>query len=115
MAPLNNKYTSGPWEAYHSVGAGWSVRKQHERPGYTGLAPICSMSWWQFDIPDIIDDKISEANARLIASAPDLLETLEQALKWTGFKSAFGNEEYYDEPMPPWAQKARIIISNLKE
>lgn len=60
------EHTPGPWEAYYVGGAGWSVRKRDERPGYTGLAPICSMAWWQFDIPGIIDDEISKANAERI-------------------------------------------------
>lgn len=87
-------HTPGPWEAYHSSGAGWNVRKQHERPGYTGLAPVCSMAWWQFDIPGIIDDKISEANARLIAAAPDLLAYLEtvRELAQEGDMTAVGIE-----------------------
>lgn len=72
-----DKHTPGPWEAFSVTGAGWSVRREHERPGYTGLAPICTLAWWQFDIPGIIDDKISEANARVIAAAPDLLHALE--------------------------------------
>lgn len=79
---MTKKHTPGPWEAQNTEGAGWSVRKQHERPGYTGLAPICSMAWWQFDIPGIIDDEISGANARLIAAAPDLLAACEAALAW---------------------------------
>lgn len=70
---MPSKHTPGPWEATCTTGAGWSVRRMHERPGYKGLAPICSMAWWQFDIPDIIDDNISSANAHLIAAAPDLL------------------------------------------
>lgn len=76
-----SKHTPGPWEAYNTTGAGWSVRKQHERPGYEGLAPICSMAWWQFDIPGIIDDEISEANARLIAAAPSMLNVLQAVSK----------------------------------
>lgn len=72
-----NNFTPGPWEVYHTVSAGWVVRRQVERPGYTGLAPICSMAWFQFDIPGIIDDGISEANARLIAAAPEMLLALQ--------------------------------------
>lgn len=64
-------HTPGPWEAFHVTSAGWSVRRQHEREGYTGKAPICSMAWWQFDIPGIIDNEISGANARLIAASPN--------------------------------------------
>ena len=72
------QHTPGPWEAVNNVGAGWSVRRQFERPGYTGLAPICSMAWFQFEIEGIINDAISEANARLIAAAPELLAALQQ-------------------------------------
>ena len=66
--------TPGPWEAVFKVGAGWEVRRSQPRPGHTGLAPICAMAWFQFPIPGLIDDAISEANARLIAAAPELLE-----------------------------------------
>lgn len=70
--------TPGPWEAYFGVGAGWSVRRKEPRgPDWTGLAPICSMAWFQFPIPGVIDETISEANARLVASAPDLLAALQ--------------------------------------
>lgn len=70
------RFTPGPWEAYYSSGVGWNVRKPHELEGFTGLAPICSLAWWQFDIPGIINNEISGANARLIAAAPELLEAL---------------------------------------
>lgn len=70
-------HTPGPWQAKDSPGAGWIVQRSYPRPGYTGLAPICSMAWFQFPITGIISDEISEANARLIATAPDLLEFAE--------------------------------------
>ncbi len=76
------KHTPGPWEAKNFAGAGWTVRKQHERPGYTGHAPICSMAWFQFDIPGIIDDTISGANAQLCAAAPELLAALQRIQAW---------------------------------
>lgn len=43
MTQTRATYTPGPWEAFSAVGAGWSVRRQYDRPGYRGLAPICSM------------------------------------------------------------------------
>lgn len=85
-------HTPGPWEAINFAGAGWSVRKAHERPGYTGRAPICSMAWFQFPIPGIIDDDISEANARLIASAPDLLAACEAAMDCCGPSDVWNGE-----------------------
>lgn len=80
MPDNKQSFTPGPWEAVDRPGAGWGVRRKHERPGYTGLAPICSMAWFQFAIPGIIDDEISGANAKLIAAAPELLEYAEAVL-----------------------------------
>jgi len=40
------------------------------------------MAWFQFPIPGIIDDEISEANAKLIAAAPDLLAFARAHEKW---------------------------------
>jgi hypothetical protein len=74
-------HTPGPWEAYHVLSAGWSVRMSQPREGFDRPDPICSMAWWQFDKPGIIDNDISGANARLIAAAPELLEALE--LLWS--------------------------------
>jgi hypothetical protein len=51
------------------------------REGFDRPDPICSMAWWQFDKPGIIDNDISGANAKLIAAAPELLEALQ--LLWT--------------------------------
>lgn len=73
-------HTPGPWEAYYVSSAGWSVRMAQPREGYTKPDPICSMAWWQFDIPGIIDNDISGANARLIAAAPEMLELLEEII-----------------------------------
>jgi hypothetical protein len=50
------------------------------------------MAWWQFDIPGIIDDGISGANARLIAAAPELLEACEAAITATGGSSYWNGE-----------------------
>ena len=75
------KHTPGPWEAYHVKSAGWSVRMANPREGYSSPDPVCCMAWWQFDIPGIIDDAISGANAKLIAAAPDMLAALKMVLQ----------------------------------
>lgn len=75
-------HTPGPWEAYFVSSAGWSVRMAQPRDGYDRPDPICSMAWWQFDKPGIIDNDISGANARLIAAAPELLEACDQLIRW---------------------------------
>ena len=87
-------HTPGPWEAVNNIGAGWSVRKRDERPGYTGRAPICSMAWFQFDIPGIIDDEISGANAMLIAAAPALLTALKTVRAWCQLNKREGSVIY---------------------
>lgn len=51
------------------------------REGYDWPDPICSMAWWQFDKPGVIDNDISGANAKLIAAAPELLEAIQAALR----------------------------------
>lgn len=66
-------HTPGPWKAYYVQSAGWSVKMAQPREGYDRPDPICSMAWWQFDKPGIIDNDISGANAKLIAAAPELL------------------------------------------
>jgi hypothetical protein len=76
-----SEHTPGPWAAKHTVGAGWSVKMARPRPDYTEPDPVCSMAWWQFDKPGIIDDEISKANAMLIAAAPELLAALESAVE----------------------------------
>ena len=73
-------HTPGPWEA--RKGAGWYVA----RPRYGGatlavgmeaVTLVTSPSETQWN-----DDAESEANARLIAAAPDLLEALENLIEW---------------------------------
>jgi hypothetical protein len=86
VAPVQNiVHTPGPWEAYYVSSSGWSVRMSHPREGFNRPDPICSMAWWQFDKPGIIDNDISEANAKLIAAAPVMLEVLR---KFMDFKDS---------------------------
>jgi hypothetical protein len=56
------KYTPGPWQWYHPIGAEHNKQRFVSRPGHLAHA-----------------DVYGEANARLIAAAPELLEALEEA------------------------------------
>lgn len=61
-------HTPGPWEQIHSV-----VRKADALSGTTPTIAICDFVW---------GSRVAEANARLIAAAPDLLAALKRLAEW---------------------------------
>lgn len=65
-----SKHTPGPWRAIAQTNAAWEIAGP-ERKGYAeGL--VCRVT-------------LNEANARLIAASPDLLEALE--MLWREYKA----------------------------
>ena len=68
------KHTPGPWKAdMHHIGDGWRVFVQHKAESDQHDA-ICDLETWQ-------KDRETQANARLIAASPALLEACEMALR----------------------------------
>lgn len=74
---MSQKHTPGPWHMGEGNGEGsifktGEGRMRFEQPGGTTLYPICAMvrGW---------NDQEDEANARLIAAAPEMLEALRLA------------------------------------
>jgi len=65
---MSNGHTPGPWIARKAGGSGW--------PGQRGWAID-----YNEDQEQVVDFVYEEADARLIAAAPDLLEALECLLK----------------------------------
>ena len=64
------KFTEGPWEAVALIGKPeWDVVKPD--------AQAIDGHWFVATCHDCADGKDAEANARLIAAAPDLLEALQ--------------------------------------
>ena len=103
-----NKHTPGPWEAQWSTETyangqssgplGWNVFHRCE----TGLLEHVA------ELPDTIQ---REANARLIAAAPDLLEAAEEFVDYyEGRAQRLGNGQSFKS----W-QKLRELINTAKE
>lgn len=73
---MNTQHTPGPWkleEAIDGRSRGY-IRGANMLPGAKHGFAICKMSRASYSLDEF------EANARLIASSPDLLEASEQAL-----------------------------------
>lgn len=73
-------FTPGPWKVMYATSpkAGectLAVWPADTVDGYVG-SPICKVS------PEHLMNETDEANARLIAAAPELLEALKGMLKW---------------------------------
>jgi hypothetical protein len=102
------EHTQGPWIASAAV--------QNNGPNYFVVAP----RGWKAPVVATCDN---EANARLIAAAPDLLEALMQTLRFAvGFAcEARGIPWPEDGTIPeafaevPWINKARAAIAKAKE
>lgn len=76
-----SRHTPGPWKA--EAGG-------REPLVLAGLTPVAQV----FALGESIDDAAEEeANARLIAAAPDLLEALQDALSWIGKLSDWAGAE----------------------
>lgn len=107
----NTIHTPGPWKAYYIESVGWSVKMANPREGYDRPDPICSMAWWQFDKPGIINNDISGANARLIAAAPELLSELKKAVEM------LENTIDSDQPACQWwideVARLRIFVDSV--
>ncbi len=91
---MDNKHTPGPWGLEHHLLQDGNGGEKYSLVTIRPNKTIKIHTWKDED----------EANARLIASAPDLLEALEGLMK----------NEPQDAEYPGWLQKARSIISKAK-
>ena len=102
------KHTPGPWYVGSGTYEGrniYSVASVTDDEGFTYQPIVASAE----------DDGIKcwDANARLIAAAPDLLEALEDAV--IDFDNWAAHEDNHPhEHLVAWAEKARAAIAKAK-
>lgn len=77
---MTTKHTPGPWSTEVDR------KKALEINIVSGNRPFVATAW-----PANHPDKEQEANARLIAAAPDLLKALEELLEVTDFHELYGS------------------------
>jgi hypothetical protein len=96
-----SKHTPGPWEVgYHDKHGQRTVLSQH--------IEICTC--WHHSVGAI--EKEMEANARLIAAAPDLLAALELIASFGG-KTLIGDGRYDEGAAHAFAQAADVASAAL--
>lgn len=88
VPPLDNSHTPGPWEAVPNTNNGWEVRAKTPELRFGGGCEIHSTSGSGFPVVQTIGfqpwgrftpkgyDEMVEANFRVLAAAPELLESL---------------------------------------
>jgi len=78
------RFTPGPWLAWDCPGSGWQIgtKKQFDS-GWKGHGNIGTTAWYQFPNENM-NPEIEEANANLIAAAPEMYEACKQAYDWLG-------------------------------
>ena len=94
---MTTTYTSGPWYAEKidaSPDHSWAIDSE--------LVEIAKLPEW----PD--HQAEAEANARLIAAAPEMLEALREML------SMFGDHEQYDDDSAQVIAQTRQVIAKVK-
>ena len=92
---MKTKHTPGPWVARKVRGLGY--------PGQSGYAID-----FNEDQEQVVDYVYEEADARLIASAPELLEALEDLKREVILSDV--PSHYIDSHFKPWIDKARAAI-----
>ncbi len=97
---MDSKHTPGPW-------------KVHKMPKAIGYAE------WEIHYSDdgecVAEIVYKEADAHLIAAAPDMYEALKDVLAWWGFPREYADSEITDTAILYWKIKAALAKSEGKE
>lgn len=104
MTTKNATHTPGPWY----VGTGWIFHRSDERIGGSG-APL------REEVCRVLTNDVGDANARLIAAAPELLAVLKDA----EYYLALTSNNMCDEGLEPddsgaIAKQARAAIAKAE-
>lgn len=100
---MSNKHTPGPWHADGlEIWATKAVRFNLTTVGTPMIAAVCAHADMEGGFP-------ANANARIIAAAPELLEALERLV--TEIILSDVDMEYIDSHFMPHIEKARAAIA----
>ena len=101
-----SEHTPGPWvlKPARSIVGGWAVWAEYEPGKHCQVADI---EPWPND-PDTAPE--SEANARLIAAAPDLLAACEALID----ADSYDLKSLLDDALPAIIEQARVAIAKAK-
>ena len=111
-----SKHTPGEWKykfdedgGYDAISAGYEITAENDQIiADVDVIDYLDIEWCKWsDAYDIRHSRheMAEANARLIAAAPELLEALEDALSTIDFER---------HKFRPWQAKARQAIAKAK-
>lgn len=95
------KHTPGPWTYCPEIGHAGEIRA-----GSTRIANVCA--------PSMGPRQEDRGNGALLASAPELLEALEQSLAWTVDLITSGDAGFWDEDKDPNVIRMRAAIAKAK-
>ena len=94
-----NKHTEGPWHITGTYCERWVVDSKSPPTGKQNIIAMLQ-DHWAGNKPDAMD-----ANARLIAAAPQMLEALESAVRFIENGIEMG---YISEPQPGTPESATL-------
>jgi hypothetical protein len=116
-----SKHTPGPWKIGSSVVAGTTTRDDYDQKKKvpyligglsiytTGMDTICHISWDEYDKTE------KEANAALIAAAPDLMEVCKYMINSSNlWIPRMVSEEFEDEARVLHSLRQRILSAIIK-
>ena len=99
-----SEFTKGPWTVGSRVAYGWDVYQNDDVLTWVGVVHDGSL------LEDNATDNEAEANARLIAAAPDMYEALRELVnsECSFFNSAIESDHLFD--FIEWRDRAILAI-----